>query len=257
MSDLAKTAHLWGENAKDWSEGIRDGLDVINTQFGLPFFVNKLPNLKGKTVLDAGCGEGRSTRAIATPESNIIGVDISKSMLEFARLEENKNPLGIQYIDASCHALEAIPSKSIDIITCYMSLMDMPDIDQVMREFSRVLNPQGEVFIMVRHPCFITPGFSIYSSKTSQRAGLTVSSYFENNTYIDKFSFPERPNKQFEIIRFPYTLTRYIESLRNANFLIHDLQEPTPPESLCAKQPRFHFWRKHAAIFLFIHGKLN
>lgn len=248
---------MWSKNAKNWSAGIRDGLDVINNQFGLPFFVSQLPDLKGKTVLDAGCGEGRSSRAIIQPGARIIGVDISSSMLDFAREEEAQHPKGIQYIEASCDLLDTIESKSIDIVTCYMSLMDMPNIDQVMHQFSRVLKPNGEIFIMVRHPCFFTPGFSVYRSKTDERAGVTVSSYFKNDAYIDRFSFPELPKAQFEVIRFPYTLSQYMASMNNAGFILQGLKEPTPPISLCATHPRLNFWRTHAGIFLFLQGILN
>ena len=247
---------MWDKNAKDWSEGIRNGHDLINSQFGIPFFVSQLPDLRGKTILDAGCGEGRSSRAIAQRDSNIIGVDISTSMLELARSEEAQHPKGIEYIEGSCHALDAIESKSIDVVTSYMSLMDMPDLDQVIHEFARVLKPQGKIFIMVRHPCFFTPGFSIYPSRTAQRAGVTVSGYFKNDAYIDRFSFSESPNTQFEVIRFPYTLTRYMASLSNSGFILKDLKEPIPSENFCAAHPRFDFWRTHAGIFLFMQAML-
>lgn len=257
MNDLEQTERLWSDNARVWSEGIRDGLDVINNQFGLPFFVGRLPGLRGKTILDAGCGEGRSTRAIAQSEARMIGVDVSPKMLEFARLEEAQRPRGITYVEASCHSLDAIAAESIDVVTSYMSLMDMPDIDKVMLEFARILKPEGQILVMVRHPCFFTPGFSIYQSRTAARAGVTVSGYFDNSAYIDKFSFSGRQKNHFEILRFPYTLTRYVASLRNAGFALKDLQEPAPSESLCAAQPRLEFWRKHAAIFLFLHGELK
>ena len=251
------TAHLWSENAEGWARDIRDGLDIINDRFGLPFFVSQLPDLNGKCILDAGCGEGRSTRAIVQRGSTVIGADISSTMLEIAEREESENPKGIRYINASCHALDSIKSNSIDVITSYMSLMDMPDIDQAISEFSRTLKSQGEIFIMVRHPCFFTPGFSIFKTNSENRAGLTISRYFESENYIDKFRFGGPSSNEFKMLRFPYTLSKYIESLINFGFTIRNLQEPRPTEMLCATHPRLVFWRKQAACFLFLHAKLN
>jgi SAM-dependent methyltransferase len=257
LDDVKITARLWSENAESWARDLRGGLDIINDSFGLPFFVSQLPDLNGQCVLDAGCGEGRSTRAIAQKGATVIGVDISSTMLAIANNEETHNPKGIKYIEASCHALDPIKSNSIDVITSYMALMDMPDIDRAINEFSRTLKSHGELFIMVRHPCFLTPGFSIFNTKNENRAGLTISQYFQDNSYLDTFRFGGPPSNEFTMLRFPYTLSKYIESLINSGFSIQTIQEPRPTETLCATYPRLEFWRKHAACFLFLRAKLG
>ena len=45
-------------------------------------------DIQGKTVLDAGCGEGRSTRHLALQGGQLTGVDISKAMIDKA-IEKN------------------------------------------------------------------------------------------------------------------------------------------------------------------------
>jgi len=257
LSELSKTADMWSKNAEAWSSGIHAGLDVINDQFGLPFFLGQLPALTGKTVLDAGCGEGRSSRALASLGARVIGVDISRSMLEQAKAKDTQSAQGITYIEASCDALTPIASASVDIITCYMALMDMPDMPNILGEFARVLKPGGEVFIMVRHPCFFTPGLSFCRSQTGERAGLTVSRYFGTTPYVDRFSFADRPEDRFEVIRYPYTLSQYMAALKRSGLLLSDLQEPTPDDAICAEHRNLAFWRLHAGIFLFLRGTLK
>ena len=51
-----------------------------------------LPDLSGKTVLDLGCGYGRSCAdAVARGACRVVGIDLSERMLEVAR-RENADP---------------------------------------------------------------------------------------------------------------------------------------------------------------------
>lgn len=55
-------------------------------------------DIKGKTILDLGCGEGYFTRLMKKKgASKVIGVDISKEMIKLARASEKREPLGIKY----------------------------------------------------------------------------------------------------------------------------------------------------------------
>ncbi|MDJ0736670.1 MAG: class I SAM-dependent methyltransferase [Nostocaceae cyanobacterium] len=76
------------------SKELPKGLNVdVHTYFNL------LGNLAGKSILDLGCGEGFYTRKFKHKGAAIVvGVDISPKMIELARQEEGKEPLGIEYI---------------------------------------------------------------------------------------------------------------------------------------------------------------
>ncbi len=78
---------------------------VINSQSSIfkdveeSTFLALLGNIEGKTVLDLGCSEGRFSRRIKQMGAyRVVGVDISKEMVELARKAEEKNALGIEYI---------------------------------------------------------------------------------------------------------------------------------------------------------------
>ncbi|HEY4636091.1 MAG TPA: methyltransferase domain-containing protein, partial [Rhodospirillales bacterium] len=62
-----------------------------------PNFARFVGDLRGKRVLDAGCGEGDSSRILARNGAAVVGIDISDAMLELAKTEEARNPLGIEY----------------------------------------------------------------------------------------------------------------------------------------------------------------
>src|SRR5215471_5112976 len=56
-------------------------------------------DLRGKTVLDLACGEGFYTRFIKRRgAARVVGVDLSPGMIALARQEEERAPLGIDYL---------------------------------------------------------------------------------------------------------------------------------------------------------------
>lgn len=56
-------------------------------------------DLTGKSVLDLGCGQGFYPRQIKQRgAAKVVGVDTSEKMIELARMEETREPLGIEYI---------------------------------------------------------------------------------------------------------------------------------------------------------------
>jgi toxoflavin synthase len=58
-------------------------------------FLNLIGDVKGKTVLDLACGEGRFTREIKKRGArHVVGVDNSDAMIGLARTIERKNPVG-------------------------------------------------------------------------------------------------------------------------------------------------------------------
>ena len=87
------------ENIYDSNEFFDNYIDLRNDKnsisaneiIEMPAIYNELPDLKGKKVLDLGCGFGNNcTKAIELGASYVLGTDISKNMIELAE-KSNKN----------------------------------------------------------------------------------------------------------------------------------------------------------------------
>lgn len=64
-------------------------------------------DLQGKSVLDLACGEGFYTRRLKQRgAARVVGVDLSPPMIELARAEEARQPLGIEYIVHNASTLD-------------------------------------------------------------------------------------------------------------------------------------------------------
>ena len=243
---------LWNKNAADWSAEIDSGSDQINESFGIPHFLTLIGDIQGKTVLDAGCGEGRSTRHLALQGGQLTGVDISKAMIDKAIEKNVTQQHQADFVMASCSDLSVFSENHFDVITSFMALMDTPDLGTVLQQFYRVLKPGGKLAIMVRHPCFFTSGMAIFNSPSQQRSGLRVADYFRATSYVERLTFSGNAGVKFEVRRYPYTLSDYLQTLLLNHFKIAQVAEPRPSEELVASVPDLQFWRQHAALYLYI-----
>ena len=61
-------------------------------------FMRLIGDVEGKRVLDVACGEGHFTRLLRNAgAAEVVGIDISERMIELAREQETRQPLGIEY----------------------------------------------------------------------------------------------------------------------------------------------------------------
>lgn len=84
-------------------------------------YLSQLGDLSGKSILDLGCGDGIHSRNFKKKgASRVVGVDISTQMLELARAEEAKEPLGIEYILSDMCELGKI--DAFDVVAAAFSI---------------------------------------------------------------------------------------------------------------------------------------
>jgi ubiquinone/menaquinone biosynthesis C-methylase UbiE len=115
-------------------------------------FVKKLRKylVKG-TVTDIGCGPGYLLQIIAKefPENMLIGVDISKEMIE--RAKANFDSLGLggraEFKEGSSEYLP-FEDQTQDFVVSTWALHHFPDPELVFNEIHRVLKPGGQMLIL-------------------------------------------------------------------------------------------------------------
>lgn len=101
-------------------------------------------NLRLGTALDFGCGVGRLSRALSDHFEKVIGIDISRSMLEEAQVQ-NRDASNIEFLHNATGNLELIQSSTIDFVYSNIVLQHMPAGQQALfiAEFCRVLRTGG------------------------------------------------------------------------------------------------------------------
>jgi ubiquinone/menaquinone biosynthesis C-methylase UbiE len=105
---------------------------------------------ENKSVIDFGCGTGRHFhRYIAGKAKEIIGVDISKAMLDRARQKFN-DPSVVLIESSIAHIPYEDASADVGIST--LTLGFVHDLAPAITEMSRVLRPNGMMLIADLHP---------------------------------------------------------------------------------------------------------
>jgi len=99
-----------------------------------------------KTVLDIGAGTGYCARALALrfPRARTLLLDLSPSMLAFARSKGPRWRSRQRYICADAEALP-VASGSVDFVFSSLTFQWCNDLDAVFAECRRVLKPNGLV----------------------------------------------------------------------------------------------------------------
>jgi SAM-dependent methyltransferase len=97
-------------------------------------------------VLDAGCGMGQWTMALASMNKSVHGLDVSSSRIDVARVITAS--VGLQNINYSVGQLENLQfaDSCFDGVFCY-SVLYLTDFERALREFSRVIAAGGILYI--------------------------------------------------------------------------------------------------------------
>lgn len=121
-----------------------------NAYLERPATLSLLSEVRGKRVLDAGCGTGMYSEWLARHGADIVALDASPRMLEHARRR-----LG-EKADIRLHdlrePLDFLGDESIDLVIAPLVMDYIEDWIPVFSEFRRVLREDGAFVFSVGHP---------------------------------------------------------------------------------------------------------
>ena len=113
------------------------------TVFPLEYAFHLLGDVRGKTILEYGCGDGLNTVVLANRGAKIVALDISAELLDVAhkRLEANDCCKDVELLVGSAHGLP-LSDESVDVIFG-MAILHHLELDLASREVWRVLKKGG------------------------------------------------------------------------------------------------------------------
>ena len=127
-----------------------------DTAFPLEYAFWLLGEVRGKTVLDFGCGSGENTVPLVERGARVIGIDISPELIALARQR-----LALAKLEATVQVGTAydtgLPDSSVDVIFC-IALVHHLNIEQVLKEMHRILARNGK--IILSEPIRFSPSYS-------------------------------------------------------------------------------------------------
>jgi ubiquinone/menaquinone biosynthesis C-methylase UbiE len=119
-----------------------------DTPYGLEYAFHLLGNVRGKTVLDLGCGTGENVIPLVERGASVIGMDISPDLIAVAQKRICNANLNATLTVGDAYAT-GLPDESVDAMFS-MALIHHLDIKLVRDEMWRILRKSG--VIILREP---------------------------------------------------------------------------------------------------------
>jgi 2-polyprenyl-6-hydroxyphenyl methylase / 3-demethylubiquinone-9 3-methyltransferase len=109
-------------------------------------YIDKAVSLKGKTVLDVGCGGGILSESMAEKGAKVTGIDLGEKALKVAQLHSLESGVSVDYQLISVEDLAEKQLASFDVVTCLEMLEHVPNPASVVAACAKLVKPGGHVF---------------------------------------------------------------------------------------------------------------
>ncbi|HEY0443940.1 MAG TPA: methyltransferase domain-containing protein [Candidatus Limnocylindrales bacterium] len=131
--------------ATDWNAGTYDRIADPQARWGATV-LDRLPLVGDERVLDAGCGSGRVTEALAErlPRGSVVAVDASPAMLAEARRRLERFGDRIEFVTADLGRPLPI-ERPVDAILSTATFHWVLDHDALFANLAAVLRPGGRL----------------------------------------------------------------------------------------------------------------
>ncbi len=139
LNKFSELAHKWWDKSSEFKP-----LHDINP-LRLNYIDKALP-LKGKTVLDVGCGGGILSESMAERGAKVTGIDLGEKALKVAQLHSLESGVAVDYQLISVEDLAVKQPASFDVVTCLEMLEHVPDPASVVAACAKLVKPGGHVF---------------------------------------------------------------------------------------------------------------
>jgi SAM-dependent methyltransferase len=206
----------------------------VSACYERPATIGLLGDVRGRRVLDAGCGPGALSRWLAGQGAIVTAIDISAEMVRIARGRLGDSARVIRADLA--RPLDFAASASTDLVVSSLALHYLENWDSPLAEFHRILTPGGAVVFSTHHPA---ADWQVHS-RDDYFAAIRVSETW----YLGG----EQP---FEVTFWRRPLTAMTSAISRAGFVIDRLEEPSPLPGLEEREPAAHHRLMTTPAFLF------
>ena len=183
--------------------------------------LHMLGDVRGRRILDAGCGHGYLARLLAARGARVTGVEPAQSLYAYATEKETREPQGIRYLQADLCQLPDL-GRSFDAVVASMVFMAIPDWTTAMKACMSALAPGGLLVFAVTHPCF----------------EQLASSWRAHGEYRTREYFAEYEIPGPHAPDFHRPLSAYLNELARLGCQVSEIAEPAlDPEIAAAANP--------------------
>jgi ubiquinone/menaquinone biosynthesis C-methylase UbiE len=172
-----------------------------------------LGDVRGKDVLELGCGGAQWSIALTRLGARCVGLDNSSRQLEHARRAMAEAGVEFPLVHASAEAVP-LPDASFDVVFCDYGAMTFCDPERTVPEAARLLRPGGLLAFSAETPLH----FIAWDETANSVSERLIANYFEHRCADDG-----------ESVCFSWPYGEWIRLFRRNGFTVEDLIELRPP----------------------------
>jgi SAM-dependent methyltransferase len=213
-------------------------VDPIKVSYDRPAMLAMAGDVHGKRVLDVGCASGVLSEAFVERGAMVVGIDLNPRLIERAR-ERLGAKAEFRVADISA-PMPFLDSASFDLVAASLVLHYLADWGPPLREFARILQPDGALLISTHHPIL------------DVTIATPPAPYFETVLLTDTW---EKGGREFQVRFYHRPISAIVDALADAGFLIERIPEPVPDASAFSNgafYQEIHEQIRQAPYFLFI-----
>lgn len=225
---------------------------AFNEFLEMPCMIKAVGVLRGKKLLDVGCGAGVHAKKYLQRGARVYGIDISKTMISLAK----QRCKGVDFLVGSA---EKLPYKrnSFDVVTASLCMDYVDDIIKSFREVYRVLRKGGLFYYSDASP--IAGAREDYEDENLKIRGLGQVVYKKNNKSIilgrawSEFIDPFEMVPGMIIKAYKRTFRTNLKAIRKAGFELVDFIDCKPIPAFKKYNPeKYYLFRKIPLFSIYV-----
>ena len=109
-------------------------------------YIDDRASIKGKQVIDVGCGGGILAESMARRGATVIGIDMGETPLSVAQMHALESQIAVDYQQTTAEDMAVQHAGAFDVVTCMEMLEHVPDPASVIAACAQMVKPNGHVF---------------------------------------------------------------------------------------------------------------
>lgn len=178
-----------------------------------------LGDVKGRNILELGCGGGQNAIVLTKWGATVIGLDLSMAQLAYATELADSEGVSTKFVQGNMEDLSQFQNNSFDIALSSHAIGYVEDLNVVYRETARVLKPGGFLVFCFEHPFWLSFGVALEEQDLGK-----VRNYFDRSRDSWNWDCLDGTTANFEQGNWPFN--EIINGLIDVGLQIERIEEP-------------------------------
>jgi cyclopropane fatty-acyl-phospholipid synthase-like methyltransferase len=209
----------WWDSASSYYQEEISGDRMTDVNYG-PFGSSEeklklLGGIRGKNILEIGCGGGQASIALAKKGGICTAIDISAEQINTAVKNAVKSGVTVNFMRMPFSSINKLKEREFDIIISVMSLQYCSDLNRLFKRIKKLLKPEGVFVFSIEHPFYLL--INPDNMKIEE-------SYFNEGVKRKKEVWPDKSVHYF--VYYDHKISTIVNSILSSGLKLERIVEP-------------------------------